>query len=78
MFNSWKKQGIVTFKEPEKKVFDRALEIVKSDYTREAGLDIEVNKKLDELEKSHPGEFQRGKMFSILKTKMAADKKIIL
>jgi len=78
ILSHWKKQGVAIFKEDEKKVLSRAIEIIKEDYAREAALDKEVNTMLDQLERSNPGEFQRFKMFPILKQKLAKDKKVIL
>jgi hypothetical protein len=74
----WKKQNIAIFKEDEKKVLARAVEIIKEDYAREEALDREVHAMLDKLEESNPGEFQRYKMFPILKQKLAKEKKVIL
>lgn len=78
ILNQWKKQNLIVFKEDESKVLSRAIEIIKADYNREEALDREVNAMLDKLESSNPGEFQRYKMFPILKQKLAKDKKVIL
>lgn len=78
ILNNWKKQNIVVFKADEKKVLARMAEILKEDFAREDALDKEVNAMLDQLERSNPGEFQRYKMFPILKQKLAKEKKVIL
>lgn len=78
IFDQLKKQNIVTFKVDEKKVFDRALEALKGEYQKETELEKEVHKMLDQLERSNPGEFQRFKMFPMLKQKLAKERKIIL
>jgi hypothetical protein len=78
ILSHWKKQNLVVFKEDEKKVLARAIEIIKEDYAREEALDKEVNAMLDQLEKSNPGEFQRFKMYPILKQKLAKERKVIL
>lgn len=78
VFSNWKSQNIASFKVDEKKALERAIEVVKADYQREADLDREVNRMLDDLEKSHGGEFQRYKMYPILKQKLAKERKIIL
>ena len=78
VFEAWKKNNVIVFKEDEKKVFARALEVIKADYERENQLDREVHTMLDKLEQTNSGEFQRYKMFPILKQKLAKDKKIIL
>lgn len=78
ILTQWKKQNLIVFKEDEKKVLARMVEIIKEDYEREAALDRDVNAMLDTLEKSNPGEFQRFKMFPILKQKLAKERKVIL
>ncbi len=78
IFEQWKKNNVVVFKEDEKKVFARALEAIKAEYDKEAALDQEVHQMLDKLENSNPGEFQRYKMFPILKQKLAKEKKVVL
>lgn len=78
VFESWKKNNVIQFKADEKKVVARALEAVKADYQRETELDIEVNKMLDQLERTNGGEFQRFKMYPILKQKLAKERKIVL
>jgi hypothetical protein len=75
---AWKKQNVIHFKEDEKKVVERALKAVREDYQREVDLEMEVNKMLEDLERKNPGSFQRGKMFHMLKQKLAAERKIIL
>lgn len=78
IFKHWKKNHIVSFKEDEKKVFERAVAIIKQEFQKESDLDREVNRRLDELEQSNPGEFQRHKMFPMLKQKLAKEKKVVL
>lgn len=78
IFKHWKAKNIVTFKDDEKKVLQRGLDILKAEIQAEMDLDREVQKKLDELEKSNPGEFQRHKMFQMLKVKLAKERKVIL
>ncbi len=73
-----KSQNLIAFKAPEDKVFRRAVELVKADFDREAQLDREVNRMLDDLERSNPGGFERYKMFPMLKKRLAKEKGIIL
>ena len=73
-----KAQKIVTFKESEEKVLQRSIEIIKGDFQREAQLDIQVNKMMDDLERQNPGSFERYKMFPLLKKRLAKEKGIIL
>jgi hypothetical protein len=74
----WKKQNVIVFKEDEKKVLARVIEIINEDYQRETQLERDVNAMLDKLEQTNPGEFQRYKMFPILKQKLAKERKVIL
>lgn len=78
ILESLKKHNIITFKEKEETVLHRAIEFVRGDFEREAQLDIEVNKMMDNLERQNPGEFQRYKMFPMLKKRLAKEKGIIL
>ena len=78
VFEHWKKQNVIVFKEDEKKVFARALESIRQEYQKEADLDYEVNKMLDQLERTNAGEFERYKMYPILKKKLAKERKVIL
>lgn len=78
VFKELKEQNIVTFKDKEDKVYRRACEIIAQEYQRESALDAEVNKMMDDLERQNPGEFQRFKMFPLLKKKLAKDRKIVL
>lgn len=78
VFEELKKENILQFKTPEDKVFRRAVELVQEDYDREGELDVEVNRMLDDLEKKNPGEFQRFKMFPLLKRRLAKEKGVVL
>lgn len=73
-----KAQKVVQFKEKEDVVLERAAAIVKSDFIREAELDQEVNRMMDDLERQNPGGFQRYKMFPLLKKRLAKEKGIVL
>ena len=78
VLKSWKEQNVIQFKADEKKVYDRLLEALKADYQKEIDLEKEVNKMLDDLERSNSGQFQRYKMYPLLKQKLAKEKKVIL
>ncbi|MES3038786.1 MAG: DUF507 family protein, partial [Bdellovibrionota bacterium] len=70
--------GLVTFKVDEKQIFQRILQAIQQDYQKELDLDREVLAMLDKLEKSNAGEFQRYKMYPMIKKQLAKDKKVIL
>jgi hypothetical protein len=78
VFKELKSQSMVTFKEKEDQVYRRACELIQQEYAREANLDAEVNRMMDDLERQNPGQFQRFKMFPLLKKKLAKDKGIVL
>lgn len=74
----WKSQNLITFKVDEKVVLQTIKDTILADYKREEDLDKEVYALMDQMEKQHGQEFQRGKMFHLLKQKLAKEKKIIL
>lgn len=78
VFKNLKENQVITFKEGEKVAIERAIRAVKENYEEEAKLDAETNKMLDQLERSNPGEFQRHKMFHLLKQKLAKERKFVL
>ena len=78
IFKSLKEQKVVTFKDKEETVLERATAIIRADYQREIELDREVNAMMDDLERQNPGAFQRYKMFPMLKKRLAKEKGIIL
>lgn len=71
-------QGIAELKAKEEVVLAKAVSFLKEDFAREVELEKEVNKMLDELERKNPGEFERYKMYPMLKKKMAQQKGVIL
>ncbi len=78
IFDELKIQNAIEFKESEEKVFKKAVAYVQDDFAKEAALDVEVNKMMDTLEKKNPGQFERYKMFPLLKKRMAQEKGIVL
>ncbi len=78
VLDSWKKQNVIVFKEDEKKVLNRMVDALKVDYQKELDLEADVNKMLDQLEKTNSGEFQRYKMYPLIRKQLAKERKIIL
>ncbi len=78
VLDHWKKQNLVTFKADEKIVLTKVQDVIKAELQKEVDLDREVNKMLDQLERTNAGEFQRYKMYPILKQKLAKERKVIL
>ena len=74
----WKKNNVVTFKADEKAVIASAVKALQKDFQKELDLDQEVQKMLNDLERTNPGGFQRHKMQQLLKQKLAKEKKVIL
>lgn len=77
-FAAWKQAQVITFKVDEKAAFAGAIAALKAELQKETALEMEVNRMLDDLERKQPGSFQRGKMYHLLKNKLAKDKKVIL
>jgi len=75
---TWKAHDLVTFKVDESEVLKAAIAAIQADYHKESLLDIEVNKMLDQLERSNSGEFERYKMFPLIKKKLAKERKMVL
>ena len=73
-----KDQNVMTYKAKEQDVHARAKAIIKGNIQDEAKLDEEVNAMMDDLERKNPGEFQRYKMFPLLKKRLAKEKGFIL
>ena len=78
VLDHWKQNNLIQFKTEEKKVFARMVESIRADYQKELDLEKLVNKMLDDLEQSNAGEFQRYKMYPMLKQKLAKERKVIL
>ncbi|MBC7467622.1 MAG: DUF507 family protein [Bdellovibrio sp.] len=78
ILNEWKKQNLITFKVDEKVVLKTIVDTITDNYKQEDLLDREIMGMIDELQRQHGDEFQRHKMFPILKTKLAKERKLIL
>ncbi len=74
----WKKAGLVQLKADEKEVLDHMVSVMKAEIQKEIDLENEARKMVDQLERSHSGQFERHKMYVMVKNKLAKDKKIIL
>ena len=78
ILNQWKSQNIITFKVDEKVVLQTIIDCIADDFKREEQLDQDVQALMDQMEKEHEGQFQRHRMFPMLKQKLAKERKIIL
>lgn len=78
ILNLWKQRGLITFKVDEKIVLKTIVDCITDDFRREEALEKEVHQMIEQLERQHGEEFQRHKMFPMLKQKLAKERKIIL
>jgi len=78
ILNQWKSQNLITFKVDEKVVLQTISNAIVGDLQKEEQLDRDVNALMDQMERQHEGQFQRHKMFPMLKQKLAKERKIIL
>lgn len=73
----WKSQNLITLKVEEKQVLQAMKDAINKELQAEVDLEKEVHGLMDQMEQQGQ-EFQRGKMFQLLKTKLAKEKKVIL
>ncbi len=78
IFNQWKSQNLMTLKVDEKIVLKTIVDTITADYLREQSLEQDVHALMDQMEREHEGQFQRHRMFPMLKQKLAKERKIIL
>lgn len=78
ILNHWKHQNVITFKVDEKVILQTVVDAITQDFKREEQLEQEVNGLMDQMEREHEGQFQRHRMFPMLKQKLAKERKIIL
>lgn len=77
ILNQWKSQNLITFKVDEKVVLQAMKDAIHTELQAEMNLEKEVHALIDQMEKQGQ-EFQRGKMFQLLKQKLAKEKKVVL
>ncbi len=78
VINELKKQGLVTFKEPEEKVFKRSVELIHGEYELEKQVEREAKAMVDDLEKKQGGGFERHRMYVLIKNELAKKKGLVL
>lgn len=78
ILKQWKQQNLITFKVDEKIVLKTMIDTITLNIKKEEQLDQDVNALMDQMEREHEGQFQRHKMFPMLKQKMAKERKFIL
>lgn len=77
ILNQWKSQNLITLKVEEKQVLQAMKDAIAQELQKETDLEKEVHGLMDQMEKQGQ-EFSRGKMFQLLKKKLANEKKVIL
>ena len=78
ILKQWKAQNLITFKVDEKIVLKTIVDVVTLNLKKEEQLDQDVKALMDQMEREHEGQFQRHKMFPMLKQKLAKERKFIL
>lgn len=78
VLHQWKIQNLITLKVDEKVVMKTIVDCITEEIKKEDNLDREIMGMIDELQRQHGSEFQRHKMFPILKQKLAKERKMIL
>ena len=74
----WKAQNLITLKVDEKIVLKTIVDVITLNLKKEEQLDQDVKDLMDQMEREHEGQFQRHKMFPMLKQKLAKERKFIL
>jgi hypothetical protein len=77
ILNQWKSQNLITLKVPEAQVLQAMKDAINGELQAEVEVEKAVHALMDQMEQQGQ-EFQRGKMFSLLKQKLAKEKKVIL
>jgi len=78
ILNHWKSQNLITLKVDEKVVLTTMVNAMMNELKKEEQVEIDVKAMIDQMEREHEGEFQRHKMFPMLKQKLAKERKVIL
>lgn len=78
ILNQWKTQNLITFKVDEKIVLQTIKDVITADFKREEELDNEVRLMAEKIANEHGDGLQKGKMFPMLKQKLAKERKIVL
>lgn len=78
IIKEWEKSGVVVLKTTPEQTAQQVHALLNQDLNKEKELEKEVQQMLDELEKTHVGQFERYKMYPLLKKKLAEKKGIIL
>lgn len=72
------KNKTISFNKSKEAILSRGKEIIINDFNREAELEKEVMRMLDDIEREQGENFERHRMFKMLKKKVAEERGIIL
>ena len=78
MVKEWEKSNAVNYPKGTEVVKQQVNVILNEELNKEKQLDQQVQVMLDQLEKTHPNNFERYKMYPLLKKKLAEKKGVIL
>lgn len=72
------KKSLIQFTGGREKALARGQEIIAKDYEKEAELDKEIHRMMDDIERDQTDQFERHRMFKMLKKKVAGERGIVL
>jgi len=72
------KKKHVVFNKSREAVLNKGKEIINGDFQREGELDNEIRRMLDDIEENQTDQFERHRMFNMLKKKVAEERGFIL
>ena len=78
LMEEWDKSALAEWQGKQEEVLAHIQQIIAEDLNKEKELEQEVQNMLDELEKTHSGQFERYKMYPMLKKKLAQKKGVVL
>ena len=72
------KKKLIQFNKTKEAVLNKGKEIILADFSKEEELEKEVLRMLDDIEKDQTDQFERHRMFKMLKKKIADERGIVL
>ena len=78
LIEEWDKNHLVKWQTDKNNIVPHVQQCIAEDLSKEKDLEQEVQQMLDELENTHSGQFERYKMYPLLKKKLAQKKGFIL
>ena len=78
IIEEWEKNALLKEQGRQEEILAHIQQVIAEDLKKEKALEQEVQNMLDELEKTHAGQFERYKMYPMLKKKLAQKKGVVL